>query len=149
MQTGADRCGLVCFLGVFFWLADIWRPGADRCGQVWFLGVFLSRWTFGGRLRTAVDSYGQVWFLGFLNWRTFCGQVRTGVDKTCFWVSLSWLTSGGHLADRCGQLDIWRTLASLLDQYPEIVCVVRGRRRVVRYNYHLVQHPAGKAKGCI
>ena len=49
--------------------------------------------------------------------------MRTGADKFFFWVSLSWLTSGGHLADRCGQLDIWRTLASL---WPSILklCVL-------------------------
>ena len=35
-------------------------------------------------------------------------------------IYLSWRTFGGHLADRCGQLDIWRTLASLLDQYVKI-----------------------------
>ena len=55
--------------------------------QVWFMGVSLSQQTFGWQLRTGADNYD------------------------------SWLSRllGGDLVDRCGQLDIWRPLVSLLD----------------------------------
>ena len=87
---------------------------------------------------------------------TFCGQVRTGADKSGSWVSIlvgrhladmcgqvrtslvpGFLLLGGHLADMCRQPDIWRTLVSFLDLTRIFTC---NKKLHISRDYYVSLH---------